>query len=83
MEEKKDEAAVGGGAKGCCGVHCGCCACKAIKGLVLILIGAAIGFGIGRCFHRGCHRGMCRMESGAAERSENAEMPAAAPKKTK
>jgi hypothetical protein len=38
MEEKKDDAACGTGGKGGCGVHCGCCACKAIKGLVLVLI---------------------------------------------
>ncbi len=46
MEEKKAEGTCG---QGGCGIRCGCCACKAIKGLVLLLVGAAIGFGIAHC----------------------------------
>ena len=75
MEEKKEE---GNGGKVCCGIHCSCCTCKAIKGLVLLLIGGAIGFGIGRCGSR-----MCPMPTAASVQSDSAPMPAAAPKKAK
>jgi hypothetical protein len=73
MEEKKEEGTCG--SKGGCGMRCGCCACKAIKGLLLLLIGGAIGFGIAHCCHS---RRMCRMEQAAAAQSESAPMPAAA-----
>ena len=80
MDEKKEEGACGSKGGGC-GLHCGCCACKAIKGLVLLLIGGAIGYGIGH----GCrsHRMMCPVSIGAPMQSESAAMPAAIPKKAK
>ncbi|MEK6544614.1 MAG: hypothetical protein AABZ44_09295 [Elusimicrobiota bacterium] len=39
--------------KGCCdkkgcGLRCYCCACMAIKAVVLLLVGGAIGYFIGR-----------------------------------
>ncbi len=81
MEEKKDEKKEDGSCgKGGCGLHCGCCACKAIKGLVLLLIGGVIGYGIGHCGHG--HRMMCPVTT-AASAPESAPMPAAAPKKAK
>ena len=85
MEEKKEEGTCG--SKGGCGIHCGCCACKTIKGLVLLLIGGVIGFGIAHCCRRHSwrHR-MCRtcpMETVAPVQSESAPMPAMAPKKAK
>lgn len=48
MDEKKEE---GTSAKAGCGIHCGCCACKSIKGLLLLLLGGVIGFGISHCYH--------------------------------
>jgi hypothetical protein len=92
MDDKKEEKKVEGTtdacvSKGGCGMHCGCCACKAIKGLVLLLIGGFIGFGIAHCYlrHSWMHR-MCRtcpMETAAPAQSESAPMPTAAPKKGK
>lgn len=80
MEEKKKEEGTCGG-KSACGLHCGCCCCKTIKALALVLIGGVIGFGVGRC---GSHRMMCPI-SGAttAVQVESAPMPTAAPKKAK
>lgn len=77
MEEKKELGTCG---KGGCGIHCGCCTCKAIKGLVLLLIGGATGFGIARCGNR-----MCPMSTATSVQSESAAMPAAtvAPQKAK
>ena len=40
--------------KKCCGIHCSCCVCKAIKAVVLLLLGGVIGFFIGRCGSRMC-----------------------------
>ena len=88
MDEKKDEKKEEGscGSKAGCGMHCGCCVCKAIKGLALLLIGGVIGFGIANCHSRRMywkHR-MCPMETTAAPaQPESAPMPAAAPKKAK
>ncbi len=78
MEEKKEEGTCGKG----CGIRCGCCTCKAIKGLGLLVIGGAIGYGIARC---GSHRMMCPMTSAATMQSESAPVSAttAAPKKAK
>jgi hypothetical protein len=76
MEEKKEE---GTCAKGGCGARCGCCACKAIKALVLLLVGSAIGFVIGRCCG---HRGMCPTAVPAVSAPPAAPAPApAAPQK--
>ena len=86
MDDKKEEGTTGACAsKGGCGMHCGCCGCKAIKGLVLLLIGGFIGYGIGHCQHsRWMHRTMCPMMTPAAPaQSESAAMPTAAPKKGK
>ena len=52
MEEKHDECKSG------CGLRCGCC-CKAIKALVLLLVGGILGFFIGRC-----RSGFCPLPSG-------------------
>lgn len=82
MEErkdgKKDEGSCG---KGGCGLHCGCCACKAIKGLVLLLIGGVIGYCVGHCHHG--RRMMCPVEAAAPAQSESAPMPTAPSKKAK
>ena len=80
MEENKDaKTAEGSCGKGGCGMHCGCCACKAIKGLILLLIGGVVGYWIGHCCHA---RRMCRMESAPAQ-AESAAMPEAPAKKAK
>ncbi|MFI5362394.1 MAG: hypothetical protein ACHQ49_10525 [Elusimicrobiota bacterium] len=84
MEEKKEEGSSG---KCGCGMRCGCCACKAIKGLLLLVLGGFIGYGIGHCHrgwsHRMCH--MCPMTNQAPEQSESAPMPntPSTPKKAK
>ena len=80
MEEKKlDATCAGGSSKGGCGMHCGCCACKAIKGLVLVLIGGMIGYGIAhRRYDRWMHR-MCPMEVASPERMGGAPMALPAP----
>ncbi len=84
MEEKKDEMKEAGScAKGGCGLRCGCCACRAIKGLALLLIGGAIGYGIGHSQHRRWARRMCPMEVAAPAQSESAPAPTAVPKKSK
>ncbi len=75
MEGKKAEGTCG---QGGCGIHCGCCACKAIKGLVLLLIGVAIGYGIAHCC-RG--RRVCRTEGAVA--AQEATPPPAAPAKAR
>jgi hypothetical protein len=79
MDEKKEEGTCG---KGGCGVHCGCCVCKAIKGLVLLLIGGVIGFFIGRCCGR---HGMCPMPASASAPAAGAAttVEAAIPRKAK
>jgi hypothetical protein len=75
MEEKKDEKKEDGTCvKGGCGIHCGCCACKMIKGLVLLLIGVGIGFCIAHC-HSHRMYGMYRMERAASAQAESAPMP--------
>ena len=88
-EEKKEEGTTGafGSKSGGCGFHCGCCTCKAIRGLLLLLIGVFIGFGIAHCCRRhGWRHRMwrtCPMETAAPAQPESAPMPAAAPKKAK
>ena len=78
MEDKKEEGTCG---KGGCGIHCGCCTCKAIKAAALLLIGGAIGFGIARCGSRQ----MCPMPAAVSMQMENTPTAAAtaAPKKVK
>ena len=49
MEEKKEEGKTCGTGTGGCGVRCVCCVCKCVKGALLLLVGGAIGFGMGRC----------------------------------
>ncbi len=75
MEEKKTEGSCGKG----CGIHCSCCACKTVKGLVLLVIGGVIGYGIARC---GSSR-MCPISTATSVQSESAPMPTTAPKKVK
>ncbi len=79
MDEKKEDGSCGKG----CGLHCGCCVCKAIKGVLLLLLGGTIGFFIGR----GCGGGrrMCPVSDAAMTHAQSAPTPAAtpAPKKTK
>ena len=79
MDEKKED---GTCAKGACGMKCGCCACKAVKAVVLLLIGGVIGFLIGRCCG---HSRMCAMAQPvvSAPADAAAPAPAAAPKKAK
>ena len=72
MEEKKEE---GTGGKSCCGIHCGCCTCKTVKGLVLVLIGGAIGFGIGRCGSRMCPVPTASVQSESAPMSATTAAP--------
>jgi|GEM_PF-2530202 len=81
MEEKKEEGAACG--KGGCGIHCGCCVCKAIKALVLLLIGGVIGFLLGRCCggHRMCAMAPAAASAPAADASAPATTPAPAPAK--
>lgn len=77
MDEKKED--------GSCGTSCGSCVCKAIKAVILLLIGGAIGFFIGR----GCGAGrrMCSLSEAPATQMESAQTPlptpAPVPKKTK
>ena len=74
MDDKKEDGKCGKG----CGLQCGCCTCKAIKGVVLRLIGGALGFWIGRC---GGHR-MCAVPSSYSTPADTAPMaPAPAPSK--
>ena len=79
MEEKTEGGTHG---KDGCGMRCGCCGCSAIRALVLLLIGGAIGFGISRSC-RG--QRMCSVETAASMQPESAHTPAAtaAPKKAK
>ena len=68
MEEKKADETCG---KGSCGMRCGCCTCKAIKGIVLLLIGGAIGFGLAHC--RSLR--MCPMSTTTTVKSESVQLP--------
>lgn len=75
MEEKKEGAG--------CGLKCGCCTCKTVRGAVLLILGGVIGFFIGRC---GSMSRMCPMPaagSAAQYQSAPAAAPAAAAKKAK
>lgn len=65
MEEKKEE----------CKTGCGCCCGKAIKALVLLLLGGVIGFLMGRS---GWHRGYCPLSS-HGDSTYDMPAPAAAP----
>lgn len=63
-------------AKGsCCGVSCGCCVCKTVKGLLLLLVGGVLGF----CVGRGCKTNICPVPAAVSE-SAPASAPAKAPK---
>lgn len=44
MDEQKKE-----GKEGCCASHGSCCGGKWIAGLILLLVGAAAGYFLGRC----------------------------------
>lgn len=76
MEEKKEDGSCG---KGGCGIRCGCCACKAIKALVLLLVGGIVGYCVGHC--RGPR--MCAMPMAPAMQSESAPTPVMPPHKGK
>jgi hypothetical protein len=70
MEEKKENGKEETCGKGGCGIHCGCCACKAIKAVVLLLIGGVVGFMLGHS----CRGGrMCVMS--APMQMQNAAKP--------
>lgn len=82
MEEQKKEEGACGSKGGGCGLHCGCCCCKTIKALALVLIGGAIGYAIGHgCF--GHRMSMCHVPAAAAVQVEAVPRTTAAPKKAK
>jgi hypothetical protein len=62
MEEKKEGAC----AKSGCGLKCSCCTCKAVRTALTLLVGAAIGFFLGRgCGGGGGGRAHCPMSGHA------------------